>query len=237
MVDPLTTLRWPRFCWNHLAPFSTFNVTSVPDPSLESWVPWAWGWARYGDRSWQGGLFVACLGVNALKPPPRFDHVSFACCQGQVAKDWVPYHIRVRSFFERWPGAMKAWKLGSRMIDWKLWFYPGRPWMNLLRQLLLLKLLIPRLLGLGVIEWVFEFCLPFVWQMEGDQIIGIFICWRMGMKLLILQLNKLRCARRNVRCALAAEWHSKCCTQSSALSHVWFKMYPLPSGCRGRKGK
>ena len=23
-------------------------------------------------------------------------------------KDWVPYHIRVRDFFQRWPGAMKA---------------------------------------------------------------------------------------------------------------------------------
>lgn len=33
----------------------------------------------------------------------------FFCGQGtDNVQPWVPYHIRVRDFFERWPGAMKA---------------------------------------------------------------------------------------------------------------------------------
>lgn len=35
--------------------------------------------------------------------------VYFFCGQGtDNVQPWVPYHIRVRDFFERWPGAMKA---------------------------------------------------------------------------------------------------------------------------------
>ena len=34
----------------------------------------------------------------------------FECGQGQdnLQHCWVPYHKRIRLFFERWPGAMKA---------------------------------------------------------------------------------------------------------------------------------
>ena len=39
---------------------------------------------------------------------------------------WVPYHIRVREFFERWPGAMKAWHVNIILtIPWWLVWWEG----------------------------------------------------------------------------------------------------------------
>ena len=148
--------------------------------------------------------------------------IWFACGQGH-GKEWVPYHIRVRSFFERWPGAMKAWKLGVISLAWMLLYsweaLPESP-QDAAAEIEAEASEVP---GFGVLapDWGL---LSFVaWQLSYASPLKPFFrrTKRMWLKFMILQPNKLCFVNSTGRCVV--------CLQAIWIHFLWVRFISISS--------
>ena len=209
--------------------FISFHCDQCARPSHWTWIPKSpmlvWTNLMRRRDSLHAHAWELMFQWQSTKSTPNCFHLfSFACGQGQDnGKVWIPYHIRVRSFFERWPGAMKAWKLGVISLAWMLLYsweaLPESP-QDAAAEIEAEASKVP---GFGVLAPDWELLSFVACQLSYASPLKPFFrrTKRMWLKFMILQPNKLCFVNSTGRCVV--------CLQAIWIHFLWVRFISISS--------